>query len=199
MAPPITLGVVADTHVPDHMAGLPPALWEALAGVDAILHAGDICVPRVLRELEQVAPVYAVAGNRDLLLRLPLDRVLTFGGVRLGLTHGHGGWRRYAPVKLLATLRGETRAPSPARTAAFLDSVRGRFTEVQVIVFGHSHRPVNEQRDGVLMFNPGSLGPAYYAPHGPAIGRLVIADGAVQATIIPVPIPGARLRPDRSA
>lgn len=199
MARPITLGVVADTHVPDHMAALPPALWEALAGVDASLHAGDICVPRVLTALEQVAPVYAVAGNRDLLLRLPLDRVLTFGGVRLGLTHGHGGWRQYAPVKLLAALRGETRTPNAERTRAFLDRVRQRFTDVQVIVFGHSHRPVNERRGGVLLFNPGSLGPAYYAPHGPAIGRLVIADGAVQATLIPVPIPGAVIETDQRA
>ncbi len=199
MTRPITLGVVADTHVPDHMPGLPPALWEALAGVDATqrVHAGDICVPRVLRELEWVAPVYAVAGNRDLFLRLPLDRVLTFGGVRLGLTHGHGGWRQYAPLKLLATLRGETRTPSAARTTAFLERVRRRFTDVQVVVFGHSHRPVNEQRAGVLLFNPGSLGPAYYAPHGPAIGRLVIADGTVQATIIPVLIPGAVIALDR--
>jgi len=197
MARPITLGVVADTHVPDHMAALPPALWEALAGVDAILHAGDICVPRVLTALEQVAPVYAVAGNRDLLLRLPLDRVLTFGGVRLGLTHGHGGWRQYAPVKVRADYAGTVLLVSHDR--AFLDRVRQRFTDVEVIVFGHSHRPVNERRGGVLLFNPGSLGPAYYAPHGPAIGRLVIADGAVQATLIPVPIPGAVIETDQRA
>ena len=70
----VTLGVVTDSHVPDRMRALPDALWPALAGVDAILHAGDVCVPRVLAALEQVAPVYAVAGNRDIFLRLPLDR-----------------------------------------------------------------------------------------------------------------------------
>jgi predicted phosphodiesterase len=136
-----------------------------------------------------------VAGNRDVFLRLPLDRVLTFEGVRVGLTHGHGGWRHYAPAKLRDLLRRETRTFSAARRSAFLDRVRRRFTDVQVIVFGHSHRPVNEMRTGVLLFNPGSLGPDYYAPPGPVIGRLVIAAGAVQATIVPVSIPGVVMRP----
>jgi len=197
MARTITLGVVTDTHVPDRMRALPPALWEALAGVEAILHAGDVCVPRVLTALEQVAPVYAVAGNRDIFLRLPLDRVLTFEGVRVGLTHGHGGWRQYAPAKLRSYLLGDSGTPSEARTNAFLQQVRRRFADVQVIVFGHSHRPINRVVDGVLMFNPGSLGPDYRAPHGPAIGRLVIAGGAVTGTIVPVPIPGAVLKLER--
>ena len=193
----VTLGVVADTHVPDRLRTLPPALWEALAGVDVILHAGDISLPEVLTALEQVAPVYAVAGNSDFRLRLPLDRVLTFEGVQVGLTHGHVGWRQYAPARLRTLLFGDERAPSVARARAFLQQMRRRFAEVQVIVFGHTHRPVNERLDGVLMFNPGSLGPDYRAPQGPAIGRLVIADGAVRATIIPVPIAGAVVRPDR--
>ncbi|MCC7362328.1 MAG: metallophosphoesterase [Anaerolineales bacterium] len=196
----LTLGVIADSHVPDRMRALPPALWDALAGVDAILHAGDICAPRVLAVLEQVAPVHAVRGNRDLFSPLPLDRVLTFGGVRVGLTHGHGGWRRYAPARLRAMLLGQTnRPPSAARTRRFLQQVRRRFTEVQVIVFGHTHRPVNQWLDGALLFNPGSLGPDYRVWPGPAIGRLTIAGGAVQAEIVPVPIAGAVLKLDPSA
>lgn len=197
MARPITLGVVADTHVPDRMRALPPTLWEALAGVDAILHAGDISLPEVLTALERVAPVYAVAGNADFLLRLPLDRVLTFGGVRIGLTHGHGGWRHYAPARLRAWLLGEGLSLSAAGTLAYLQRVRRRFSEVQVVVFGHTHRPVNQVVEGALLFNPGSLGPDYRAPHGPAIGRLVIADGAVSGTLVPVAIPGAVIKLDR--
>ena len=195
---PIVLGIIADSHVPDRMRALPPTLWEALAGVDAILHAGDLSAPRVLAELERVAPVYAVKGNRDLFSPLPLDRVLTFGGVRVGLTHGHGGWRRYAPARLRAMLLGQvSRPPSAARTRQFLQQMRGRFTDVQVIVFGHSHRPVNQWVDGVLMFNPGSLGPDYRVRPGPAIGRLTLTGGAVQAEIVPVPIPGAVLKLDQ--
>src|SRR5437764_8732647 len=102
----VRLGVISDSHIPDRMRTLPPAMFEALAGVDAILHAGDICVQRVLDALAQVAPVYAVRGNRDLVLRLPLDRVLTFEGVRLGLTHGHGGLGRYVREKLLTQVLG---------------------------------------------------------------------------------------------
>src|SRR5215470_12582980 len=102
------------------MRAIPPAAFDALAGVDAILHAGDICVQRVLDALGELAPVYAVRGNRDLALRLPLDRELTFDGVRLGLTHGHGGFSRYLGEKLLATVVGyyHTR---------FLRQVRARF------------------------------------------------------------------------
>lgn len=199
MARPITLGVVADTHVPDRMRALPPALWAALAGVDAILHAGDLSSLSVLRALEQVAPVYAVAGNRDLLLRLPLDRVLTFGGVQIGLTHGHGGWRQYLPVRLRTLLLGEGASLSAAGTAAMLQRVRRRFGAVQAVVFGHTHRPINQVVDGALLFNPGSLGPDYRAPHGPAIGRLVIADGTVHGTLVPIAIPGAVIKPDRRA
>jgi putative phosphoesterase len=173
----VRLGIVADSHVPDRMRALPRAAFEALAGVDAILHAGDVCVQRVLDALAVLAPVYAVRGNRDLALRLPLDRELTFEGVRLGLTHGHGGLGRYAREKLLAAFLGyyHTR---------FLRQVRGRFGSVQAVVFGHSHRPVNFRMNGVLMFNPGSLGPEYRRPHGPAVGLLTIENGAVRGEII---------------
>ncbi len=160
------------------MRDLPPGALDALAGVDAILHAGDVCVQRVLDALAEVAPVYAVRGNRDLaLLRLPLDRELAFEGVRLGLTHGHGGWRRYIGEKLLAVALGyyHTR---------FLRQVRGRFGSVQAVVFGHSHRPSNWVMNGVLMFNPGSLGPDYRKPHGPAVGLLTIENGAIRGEII---------------
>jgi len=173
----VRLGVICDSHVPDRMRALPPAALEALAGVDAILHGGDICVQRVLDALAQVAPVYAVRGNRDLALRLPLDRELTFEGVRLGLTHGHGGLRSYAREKLVTAVMGYYHN-------RFLQQVRGRFGSVQAIVFGHSHRPVNFMMNGVLMFNPGSLGPEYRKGRGPAVGLLTIENGAIRGEII---------------
>jgi putative phosphoesterase len=180
----VTLGVVADTRVPDRMRALPPAIFDALAGVDAILHAGDLCVPAVLAALERVAPVYAVAGNRDLFLRLPLERRLTFEGVRLALTHGHGGLLGYAREKLRYYTVGFYHS-------RFLRQVRARFSDVDVIVFGHSHRPVNQVVDGVLLFNPGSLGPDYRARHGPAYGRLEIDGRQVRGEIVPLPFAGA--------
>jgi hypothetical protein len=174
----VRLGVVTDTHVPDRVRALPPAAFEALAGVDTILHAGDICVPRVLEALARVAPVIAVRGNRDLAMPgLPLDRELVFEGVRLGLTHGHLGLGHYAQEKLISAVQGYNHT-------RFLRQVRARFSGVQVVVFGHSHRPVNFRMKGVLMFNPGSLGPDYRPPNGPAVGVLTIENGAVRAQII---------------
>ena len=174
----VRLGVISDSHIPDRMRALPPATFEALAGVDAILHAGDICVQRVLDALADVAPVIAVRGNRDLALpRLPLDRELVFEGVRLGLTHGHGGLGHYAQEKLVSSVLGYDHT-------RFLRQVRARFSEVQAVVFGHSHHPVNFRMKGVLMFNPGSLGPAYRLPLGPTVGLLTIENGAVRGQII---------------
>jgi uncharacterized protein len=168
--------------VGDRVRGLTPGVLEALAGVDAILHAGDVIRRQVLDELAQVAPVHAVAGNRDFGMRLPLDRVLEFDGVRLGLTHGHGGWMGYLQEKVLYLTVGYY-------MERYIRRVRARFAgqTVQAIVFGHSHRPVNAVVDGVLLFNPGSAGPDYYAPHhGPAIGRLTISGGTVRGEIVPI-------------
>ncbi len=173
----VRLGVVADSHVPDRMRAVPPAAFEALAGVNAILHAGDVCVQRVLDALADVAPVYAVRGNRDLVLPLPLDRELTVEGVRLGLTHGHGGMQHSLREKLIVTAVGDN-------SMRYLRQVRARFGAVQVVVFGHSHLPVNFVMNGVLMFSPGSLGPNFRKPHGPAVGLLTIEDGGVRGQII---------------
>jgi putative phosphoesterase len=180
----VTLGVVADTHVPDRMRALPPALFDALAGVDAILHAGDVCVQPVLDALARVAPVHAVRGNRDLFVRLPRALRLEFEGVRLGLIHGHGGLLAY----LLEKLRYYTVG---FYYGHYLRQVLRSFAkgEVDVIVFGHSHRPYQGRVNGVLLFNPGSVGPDYPPTCGPAIGRLTIDHGAVHSEIIRLSTP----------
>jgi putative phosphoesterase len=178
----LTLGVVADTHVPDRARALPPALFDALAGVDAILHAGDVCVQPVLDALRRVAPVHAVRGNRDLFLRLPRVLRLEFEGVRVGLTHGHGGLLGYVFEKLRYYTVG-------FYYATYLRQVMAAFApgEVDVIVFGHSHRPYNGRVNGTLLFNPGSVGPDYPPPYGSALGRLTLDAGAARAEIISLP------------
>jgi putative phosphoesterase len=89
-----TLGVIADTHIPDRAKQLNPRVFEIFtqAGVKTILHAGDVSTPRVLEELAQIAPVYAVRGNRDIfyLRNLPLQVRFSMDGVSIAMAHGHG-------------------------------------------------------------------------------------------------------------
>jgi putative phosphoesterase len=183
MLPPvIKIGVIADTHVPDKAKALHPQVLPLLrqAGVSAILHAGDISSPGVLAALAEIAPVYAVLGNRDwvFLGRLPLHRTLTFNGVTLGLTHSHGGLRHYIIGKFHYIAEGYN-------LERFKPRLLETFPEADVIVFGHTHRPVVRQADGKLFFNPGStcftdkrdlppsLGMLSIQPGGPVTGEIV--------------------------
>jgi len=182
------LGVVADTHIPDRMKALPPRLFDVLRGVDLLLHAGDISHPRVLDELAQIAPVVAVQGNRDIWYRanwrLPLQMVVQVGEVRIGMAHGHGGLAGYIREKLMYYTVGYYFSRYEARMLNW-------FNNVQALVFGHSHHPVNEVRDGVLLFNPGSVGPDYETGRGAAVGMLTVDATAksVRGEIIPLPPP----------
>ena len=123
-----TLGVISDTH------GLVrPEALKALAGVERIVHAGDIGSPEVLAALERVAPVTAVRGNNDReawAKQIPETEVVEVGGVSLYLLHD------------LHELDLEPRAAGFA-----------------AVISGHSHQPKLEERDGVLYLNPGSAGP----------------------------------------
>ena len=130
------LGIVSDTHLPRSGRALPAACVERLAASDAILHAGDLMELSVLEELEAIGPpVHAVRGNVDsaeLQARLPLVRTLRAGGARIAMLHDAG--------------------PSTGR----LERMRRRFPEADAVVFGHSHIPLHEERDGFAIFNPGS-------------------------------------------
>ena len=130
------IGLVADTHIPYRRRYLPVAALKALEGVDLILHAGDINVPQVLDLLNSIAPVEAVAGNgdgEDLVESLGYKKTFELNGYTVGLTHGHIGQAKATPDRALAT-----------------------FTDVDVIVFGHSHIPLIEKRGSTLLVNPGS-------------------------------------------
>jgi len=130
------LGIVSDTHLPRSGRALPAACVERLAASDAILHAGDLMELSVLEELEAIGPpVHAVRGNVDsaeLQARLPLVRTVSAAGARITIIHDAG--------------------PSTGR----LERMRRRFPEADAVVFGHSHIPLHEERDGFAIFNPGS-------------------------------------------
>jgi hypothetical protein len=149
--------VLADTHIrPGGSRRLPDAVYSALDRADVVLHAGDLTAPEVLDELRGFAPVHAVLGNNDtgLVGVLPESTVLDLDGVEVALVHDSGA-----------------RAGRPAR-------LRRRFPTADVVVFGHSHLPVNEVVDGQRLLNPGSPTWKRMAPTH-TFGVLELRDGLV--------------------
>jgi putative phosphoesterase len=171
------VGVIADTHVPQRLKRLPPDIARMFDGVALILHAGDINSQRVLDELERIAPVVAVAGNADLGLDLPRSRIVQVESCRIGLTHGHGNWRRYFVDKVRDRL-------GPYDLARYQRYASEAFRDVDVIVSGHTHRPHVTYVGKVLLFNPGSVAPDYHMTTGPTAGLLHIRGSIVRAELV---------------
>lgn len=124
----LTVGVISDTH-----GLLRPEAVAALAGVDHILHAGDVGRPDILASLKAIAPTTAVRGNVDhgvWATALPMTEVVRLGGLDVYMLHDLG--------------------------ALDLDPVAAGFAAV---ITGHSHQPRAERKRGVLYLNPGSAGP----------------------------------------
>jgi putative phosphoesterase len=162
----LRIGIVADTHIREGGRPLPTALLAALEGVDMILHAGDICCQEVLDRLSAIAPIVAVHGNVDppeVQKGLPARVVMVREGVRIGLTHGHLGRGATTPDRALAQ---------------FLD-----VELLNMIVFGHSHIPWHETRNGVLLLNPGSPTQPRRQPR-PTFGLLDVENGQLSASIV---------------
>jgi len=156
------IGVLADTHIPKRAKRIPAPVRQAFAGVDLILHAGDILAESVLEELALTAPVEAVAGNGDpseLAAVLGRRKLLVVAGCRIGLVHGDGDELTTRRRAMLA------------------------FPEADCIVFGHSHIPCNLTENGQLLFNPGSPTDRRRSPR-PSYGLLRVAGGAVNGEII---------------
>ena len=176
------IGVVADTHVPDRVKQLNPKVLELFqkARVDTILHAGDISSPSVLAQFGEVAPVYAVRGNRDWFWwgKLPMRRMLVVEGLKIGLAHGHGGWKDYLLDRIHFMRHGYDHNRLVPR---LLEA----FPQANVIVFGHGHTPLNRWQNGQLLFNPGSPHFPDKKDFAPSIGLLYVSAGSeVEGEII---------------
>lgn len=122
------IGIISDTH-----GHVPNAVHEVLAGVDCILHAGDVGPMDVITELEAIAPVKAVLGNTDHGLALPETRVEEFATRRFMVHHIVD--IAFPSRQVQTTLAEE---------------------EPEVVVFGHTHVPFHNEIDGILYLNPGS-------------------------------------------
>jgi putative phosphoesterase len=158
--------VLSDTHAPRRWRSCPPRVAEHLRGADLILHAGDVCIAPVLAELAQYAPVTAVLGNNDgpdvADWGAAETAALTLDGLRVAMLHDSG--------------------PAGGR----LTRMRRRFPEADLVVFGHSHIPLDVSGYGLRIFNPGSPTDRRRQPHG-TLGVLRIEDGTIAAAaIVPV-------------
>ena len=200
------IGVVADTHVGEWVAELPQSVLDAFAGVDLILHAGDITDVSVLDRLAQVAPVFAVQGDHDSAagIVLPRSRVVDVAGARIGLTHGRRGRWIELTAGALSLLAGR-----PV-LLGFHRALRRRFDAVDAVVFGHLHLPCNRMIGGVLFFSPGAVHNAERVPGfaaggfaarrylrfrqslpadvgAPAVGIVEIGPAGLYGQIVPLP------------
>jgi uncharacterized protein len=175
------IGVVADTHIPDAFPELPPRILELFGGVDIILHAGDVSDLGVLQQLEPIAQTFAVHGecdNAQVRQYLEEKQRLAFGGRAVGLVHGHRAWEG-------STLRRVVYRLNPSRrTATLLGYIQRQFTDVDVIVFGHSHAPYMKMHGNTLLFNPGSLLP-HFGRVG-SVGLLEINSTAIKGRIVAI-------------
>jgi putative phosphoesterase len=148
------IGVIADTHCPEFLDELPPALFERLRGVDLILHAGDVGGEQTMERLRELAPVEAVRGDHDPeLRRLPRRRLVEVGGRRIGILHGNRSRLLEEPISLVATLSLGLVWPRLGRGRW----LRRQFPDADVIVYGHTHQARVEEVGGALVFNPGAV------------------------------------------
>ena len=153
---PHVVGLISDTH-----GLLRPEVFAALAGVELILHAGDVGGDHILDELAAIAPVLAVYGNTDPpgAPGLDAERVVTVGGVTVHVSHGH-----------------EVGRPTPERLLAAYPQ--------DVLVYGHTHRQlVARGADGRLVVNPGAAGHRRF-DLVPCVARLTVAGGVASAELV---------------
>jgi putative phosphoesterase len=151
------IGLISDTH-----GLLRPRVHDALKGVALILHAGDVGGSGILDELRLIAPVRAVFGNTDPVGEPELSEeiLINLDDVSLHVSHGH-----------------ECGSPTPARLADRYDA--------DVVVYGHTHRPLVTKIDGRLFVNPGAAGPKRFNL-APSVGRLTISGGNAEVEIVEI-------------
>lgn len=154
------IGVISDTH----SLILPIKMLEALKHVDLIIHCGDLCDGQVLKQLQAITKVVAVQGNMDdgaLKKKLSLKEKIDIEGVKIGIYHGHG-MNRDALGNAAAQFAHEP---------------------VDLILFGHSHKPFLEKQGNVTFFNPGSPNDSVRAPYF-SYGLIDIKQGKFKASIV---------------
>ena len=159
------VAIISDTHLPRGSRALPAACVERLRGADVILHGGDFTSEDALEELRAFGPpVHAVFGNMDrgaLARDLPREMTVELEGARIGMVH----------------------IPGPA--SGRFERLRKAFPDADAVVFGHTHMPEHEEREGFQIFNPGSPTERRRAP-AKTMGMATITDGRVEFELVVV-------------
>lgn len=188
----LTVGLLSDTHIPHRLKQLPDAALDALAGVDLILHAGDVDDPVALEPLRAIASVHGVRGNVHLQdfsdggASLPTTVELELVGKRVLLVHGH--WPGllgffFKGVRVLTLLlkladNGDLNRIISRRLARL-------YPDADIIVFGHSHRAHVEWVGHTLLVNPGAVCPTRW--ERPTVARMELGAAKPKVQIIPLP------------
>ncbi len=149
----VRVGVVSDTHCPEFLDRLPDRIADLLAGVELILHAGDVGSVEALAVLERIAPVAAVRGDHDHGLDLPERRVVEVGGRRIGIVHGN----RSHLIEEPATFAGTVTLGHWWPKVGLYRWLRESFPEADAVVYGHTHFADSRRLAGTLLLNPGAV------------------------------------------
>lgn len=154
------IAVISDTHIGDHLTRPPEALWDLVAGANAVAHLGDFTDEAFAHKLKSRKTLYAVSGNCDpypIRKMFPAVRVVTLAGVRIAMMHQFAGPWEVA----------EARASNYHRLG------------VSVILFGHTHKAEDIEIGGVRLINPGSAGDGRRTKGRLSAGMLEISEGTL--------------------
>jgi len=169
------IGLLSDTHIPDHAKGLPAQLKTVFRGVDLILHAGDVYIPSVLDELDYIAPVLVAEGDDDPFAtandrRVKKKHILTIEGVTIWLMHIRPlpwPWREQPPDVIVYGHIHEARLEHP-----------------HLIVDEDAPEAKLEKYEGILRISPGSPTFPHYKHELGTVGLLKVNSGKAEAQII---------------
>jgi putative phosphoesterase len=159
------VGIISDTHIPSRAKKMPSKVFEIFKDVDLIIHAGDLIQMDVIKELEQIAPVLAVHGNMDpsnVKTELPEFNSIEFHGRKIGVIHNPDSLYGMNKMKKIA-----------------------KENNLDILVFGHTHKQFIKNEDNVLFINPGSVNdPLPPILMKPTVGLLIITENTVEPLII---------------
>jgi putative phosphoesterase len=162
----VLLAILSDTHLPRGDRRIPEKALELARSADLILHAGDLMTLPVLDQLQALGPpVVAIHGNADdeaVRAALPATATVDADGATMVMTHNGG--------------------PAAGR----LQRMRKRFADADAVVFGHSHMPLHEERDGLQIFNPGSPTERRRAPNR-SMGEATVKRGRIEFRHLALP------------